>query len=198
MAAATDALQGMDIIKNSGAPAGFTPSLAEPEFLKIVGPALGNNTVAEGAAYDVASAIYAKRIQGRNKGIFMPKIWDESVQAAFGGVNGLGGIDEVNGVSTILPSQMTAGDVENALNSMTIEQINDPEISGQVVRPTDIENFGSYKLVPIVGGKYYVYRGDWGAAKFKYVTDVSNGVDNPGDPLVIDIEAWHNKYGGAQ
>ena len=198
MAAATDALQGMDIIKNSGAPQGFTPSMAEPEFLRTVGSALGNNTIAAGAAYDVAAAIYARRVQGRNKGNFMPEIWDESIQAAFGGSNGLGGIDEVNGVKTILPPQMTASDVENALNNITIEQINDPEISGQVVRPDDIENLGSYKLAPIVGGKYYVYRGDWGTAKFKYVTDVSSGVDDPGDPLIIDIEAWHNKYGGAQ
>jgi hypothetical protein len=195
MAAATDALRGMDIINNSGAPAGFTPSLAKPEFLRIVGPALGNNTTAEGTAYDVAAAIYARRIQGRSKGEFVPKIWDESIQSAFGESNGLGGIDEVNGTPTILPPQMTASDVENALNSITIEQINDPEISGQVVRPADIADFGGYKLVPAFAGKYYVYRGK---DAIKYVTDVSNGVDNPGDPLVIDIEAWHNKYGGAQ
>lgn len=198
MSSATEALQGMDIIKDGGAPAGFTPTLAKPAFLEQIGPALGNNPIAQNAAYDVASAIYAKRIQGRNAGMFEPELWNESIQAALGANNGYGGVDTVNGATTVIPPTMTASMVESAMTSMTIAELNDPEISGQVIRAGDMENFGEYKLMPIAGGKYMVYRGVYGTPVFKYVTDASNGEDNPGNPIVIDIEQWQKKYGGAK
>jgi hypothetical protein len=190
--AAEDALRGITQIGEGGPIDGLTPTYLNGEFMKTVGEAFYGMPKAEGSLFETAKAIYAGRAQGQP--IFNPTMFADAIQAAAGrGKNGKGGIDSVNGAMTILPNNMDSADVEAALETITVEQLINPEISGQTISRElmqDINRSGSYRLMPSPNtGGYVVYRGDLRNETFQYVMD-----DN-GDPLTINLSRWKELTG---
>lgn len=185
--AAEDALRGLTQIGEGGPIEGLTPTYLNGEFNKTVGEAFFGMPKAEGSLFETAKAIYAARAQGLP--MFDPNLFADSIQAAAGrGPNNKGGIDDVNGAMTILPQNMDSSDVEVALEQLTVEQLINPEISGQTISRdlmNDINTSGKYRLMPNpFAGGYVVYRGDLRTDTFQYVMDTN------GDPLTINLARW--------
>lgn len=185
--AAEDALRGITQIGEGGPIDGLTPTFLNGEFIKTVGASFYGMPKAEGSLFETAKAIYAARAQGQP--VFSPQMFSEAIQAAAGRTkNGMGGIDSVNGAETIIPANMTAMDMEAALETITVEQLINPEISGQTISRDlmkDINESGEYRLMPnAFTGGYVVYRGDLRGDSFAYVMDTN------GDPLTINFTRW--------
>ena len=186
--AAEDALKGMDILERGGPIQGLTPSFTDMIFSQTTGSAFDGLVNARGSLEEAAKAIYAKRYGTTS---YNPSNFAEAIQAAAGRTaDGRGGISEVHGVNTIVPDNMNADDMENLVNGITVELLQNPEISGQVVSRKIANNIrsnqGSYKAHPAPGtGMYYLYRGEISTPSYQWVKDVN------GDPILIDFKKMH-------
>ena len=112
---------------------------------------------------------------------------------ATGARGNLGGVQDVNGAKTILPSNMSSGRVENALETMTLEQLLDPEVSGQDLTEKDVKkiNQGEYRLMLVPEtGKHMLYRGTIGNR-----TDAKLSTEKDKREVIeIDFYNWQRKY----
>lgn len=186
--AAEDVLRGITILEKGGPIVELTESNMESEFQQQVGSAFDGLPLARGSLYEAAKAIYASRYGSKR---YNPSNFAKSVQAAAGRTaDGKGGVDPVNEAVTIIPQNMTAEDMKNSISKLTVENLINPEISGQSVSrkiASDLKNkSGDYKVHPAPGtGRYYIYRGEMGTDTFKWVKD-----DNE-DPLLVDFSRFH-------
>jgi len=187
----SDALQGLDLIKN-GAPVKYDQTTMQEVFNQTVGKSLINNPSSMTAGYELAKGIYAYRAQGL--GEFNEEIYAQAIQEAFGQnkSTGKGGFHEMaRNNMVLLPDNTDADDVKKLLKNVTDEQFFEVT-DGQVVNPglsEDIrEESALYSLVAYGKDQYYLIRGD----SFGYHEGIT---DDFGDPLIINIRAWQELYG---
>jgi hypothetical protein len=189
MDAANSALRGMDAIKAGFKPIEFTSSKTDIPFNAKTTEAMRYQPNAIGITREVASAIYADI--ARNEEAFNEDLWNHAIDLALGADGaGRGGIQEVRGVNTYIPPELTPDDIESALKAMTPESI--AAASGGQALSTeyaeDISGRGmfsldnNYKPVSYGGNNFILAYGDPSIGEPIYV------FDEIGNLLVFDMQ----------
>jgi len=189
MDAANSALRGMDAIKAGFKPIEFTPSKTDIPFNAKTTEAMRYQPNAIGITRQVASAIYADI--ARNEEAFNEDLWNHAIDLALGADGaGRGGIQEVRGVNTYIPPELTPDDIESALKAMTPESIaaasGDQALSTEYAE--DISGRGmfsydnNYKPVSYGGNNFILAYGDPSIGEPIYV------FDEIGNLLVFDMQ----------
>ena len=189
MDAANSALRGMDAIKAGFKPIEFTSSKTDIPFNAKTTEAMRYQPNAIGITRQVASAIYADI--ARNEDAFNEDLWNHAIDLALGADGaGRGGIQEVRGVNTYIPPELTPDDIEGALKAMTPESI--AAASGGQALSTeyaeDISGRGmfsrdnNYKPVSYGGNNFILAYGDPSIGEPIYV------FDEIGNLLVFDMQ----------
>lgn len=193
---ASEALAGLELISSGYKAPEATPVNLDGAYNETASSALmmQSNLVASGK--DIALAIYTKRAQAKGLDLFNARLWNESINAAFGGNGEFGGIQEVFGKQTLLPSEASAKQVDTALGQVTMDQFKNSFVNSAV--GIDAELFGDiiddgewnddYFLVNSGYGTYFIGTGDPGTAGFRLVggaTD-SGAMTATGEPAMPD------------
>jgi hypothetical protein len=187
MDAANSLLSGLEYLKSGNKPIEFTPTNTNLIFQQETSLALRYLPNSTQIVRKAAEAIYADK--ARFKESFDEDIWRESINAAIGGVGDAGGIQEVRGVKTLVPSGLTSDTVEAALKNMTVQSMY-AATSGQVVDSNLIEaasgrgwftNDKNYKIVSRGGSEFAIMLGDPKDGNPIHLNDLS------GDPVIFDL-----------
>ncbi len=133
---------------------------------------------------DVALAYYAEVISRKVDKAYDEGLWQEAVKIAsgFNPQTGGGGVQEVKGVRTILPSNRTAEEIETSLENITIENFSSIAsttlIDKELFEAIQSGEQYSFYTRGRENGKivYGVQRGEYGSTNFGIITD-SNGED---------------------
>lgn len=120
---AAEALAGMQLRQDGYKPPEFTPTNVDQVFNEEVANAAVLQPDAITTGKEIAKNIYAKRAQRMALDSFDEKVWRESIQMAFGQQMGMGGIQPVFDQQVMLPSDVSAQQVEDAFNNMTPDQL---------------------------------------------------------------------------
>ncbi len=189
MDAANSALRGMDAIKAGFKPIEFTPSKTDIPFNAKTTEAMRYQPNAIGITREVASAIYADI--ARNEEAFNEDLWNHAIDLALGADGaGRGGIQEVRGVNTYIPPELTPDDIESALKAMTPESIAAAS-GGQALSTEYVEDISgrgmfsrdnNYKPVSYGGNNFILAYGDPSIGEPIYV------FDEIGNLLVFDMQ----------
>ena len=189
MDAANSALSGMDAIKAGFKPIEFTPSKTDIPFNAKTTEAMRYQPNAIGITRQVASAIYADI--ARNEDAFNEDLWNHAIDLALGADGaGRGGIQEVRGVNTYIPPELTPDDIESALKAMTPESIAAAS-GGQALSTEYVEDISgrgmfsldnNYKPVSYGGNNFILAYGDPSIGEPIYV------FDEIGNLLVFDMQ----------
>jgi hypothetical protein len=189
MDAANSALSGMDAIKAGFKPIEFTPSKTDIPFNAKTTEAMRYQPNAIGITRQVASAIYADI--ARNEDAFNEDLWNHAIDLALGADGaGRGGIQEVRGVNTYIPPELTPDDIEGALKAMTPESIAAAS-GGQALSTEYVEDISgrgmfsldnNYKPVSYGGNNFILAYGDPSIGEPIYV------FDEIGNLLVFDMQ----------
>ena len=187
MDAANSLLSGLEYLKSGNKPIEFTPTNTNLIFQQETSLALRYLPNSTQIVRKAAEAIYADK--ARFKESFDEDIWRESINAAIGGVDDAGGIQEVRGVKTLVPSGLTSDTVEAALKNMTVQSMY-AATSGQVVDSNLIEaasgrgwftNDKNYKIVSRGGSEFAIMLGDPKDGNPIHLNDLS------GNPVIFDL-----------
>lgn len=187
MDAANSLLSGLEYLKSGNKPIEFTPTNTNLIFQQETSLALRYLPNSTQIVRKAAEAIYADK--ARFKESFDKDIWRESINAAIGGVGDAGGIQEVRGVKTLVPSGLTSDTVEAALKNMTVQSMY-AATSGQVVDSNLIEaasgrgwftNDDNYKIVSRGGSEFAIMLGDPKDGNPRHLNDLS------GNPVIFDL-----------
>ena len=189
MDAANSALRGMDAIKAGFKPIEFTSSKTDIPFNAKTTEAMRYQPNAIGITREVASAIYADI--ARNEEAFNEDLWNHAIDLALGADGaGRGGIQEVRGVNTYIPPELTPDDIESALKAMTPESIAAAS-GGQALSTEYVEDISgrgmfsldnNYKPVSYGGNNFILAYGDPSIGEPIYV------FDEIGNLLVFDMQ----------
>jgi len=189
MDAANSALRGMDAIKAGFKPIEFTSSKTDIPFNAKTTEAMRYQPNAIGITRQVASAIYADI--ARNEDAFNEDLWNHAIDLALGADGaGRGGIQEVRGVNTYIPPELTPDDIEGALKAMTPESIAAAS-GGQALSTEYVEDISgrgmfsrdnNYKPVSYGGNNFILAYGDPSIGEPIYV------FDEIGNLLVFDMQ----------
>jgi len=189
MDVANTALRGMDAIQGGFKPVEFTPSKTDIPFNAKTTEALRYQPNAIGIVRAVATAIYADI--ARNEQEFSEDLWNTAIDLALGADGaGRGGIQEVRGVNTFIPPQLTVDQIEDALKAITPESIAVAS-DGQVLSEEYVEDISgrgifssdnNYKPVSVGGNNFILAYGDPSIGQPIYV------FDKAGDLLVFDMQ----------
>ena len=135
---ASEALRGIELLKDGYKTPGFIPTETQPIFNEYIGKAFSVQPEALTTGTEIAKAIYAKRAQSRGLEEFDSDLWTDSINAAYGGKDGRGGIQEVFGDKVLLPSGVSVEQIEAALNTITPERL--AQVSEGIVLGEDLFN----------------------------------------------------------
>ena len=92
------------------------------EFNDKIGSSLEFLPTTDKVVFEVAKSIYAKTAENSND--FDSDKWDAAIDMAFGGDGaGNGGIQEVRGIPTLVPSTLNANQIEAVLNGITPDRL---------------------------------------------------------------------------
>jgi hypothetical protein len=147
------ALRGLDALNDGFKPIGFTPAKTDLPFNQKTNKALRYLPKTAKIVREVATAIYADT--ARLSEDFDEDIWLDAIDSAIGGKvfsNGeyYGGIQEVRGQPTFVPTEITADMFEDALNGITSETLAVAS-GGQVISQGRAEAIAGALTVPVVG-----------------------------------------------
>lgn len=128
--------------------------------------ALGTQTSLRANVLKVADALYADAF---SRGLVSDNLDDgfyqKAINSALGGTDGRGGIDEINGFSTILPSSHSASAVELAVRFATDADLQAASVGGGAPRhggtkklPFTAKELTDAKLIAVGDGRYLVDR----------------------------------------
>lgn len=119
------------------------------------------------AIQDAAVAHYVETVLSRGRGQGLDEnLFNASVQAVLGGTQGAPAIAEVNGQTTVLPKGVSAHDIEQAMDRMTvddwavmsIDKLPPRYIDGNIIAPDDLADEAG--LRPIGDGQYNIVMSD--------------------------------------
>lgn len=120
---ASEALAGMQLIKDGYKAPEFTPTNTDTIFNEMTANAFVFQSDAIISGKAIAKSIYAKRAQRMGLDMFDETLWRESISAAFGQSMGMGGLQPVFEEQVLLPSNVSASMLEDALNNMTEDDL---------------------------------------------------------------------------
>ena len=185
------ALRGLESLKAGFKPIEFTPENTDLAFNKKTTRALRYMPSSTSIVRDVAKAIYADTAKFEEA--FNEDLWIEAIDSAAGGKvysdgTYYGGIQDVRGQSTLVPSKITADMFESALENITVEslfaatnsQIVNENLAREIAR-TPLVTDWKYKVVARGGNEFAILYGD---------PDKGNPIfvqDNSSDPVIFDI-----------
>lgn len=173
METARVALQGIDRISEGNKPVDFTPTNTNFMYQDATETAFNFQPEAKSATREVANAIYAQKAFERGLEVFDSSLWEESINLAAGynPKTGKGGLQEVRGTITLLPSQLDAEKLEDMLDEITADDI--LENTGLEVTPGQIRtiNDNDTKLYVHSDGYYYMGIGEPGTPGFRWIAD---------------------------
>ncbi len=172
MNVAADIIRGEKRMKNDKDVVAMlgTEQDVQAAFTKIVGKSLAGTThgteIRKAAMAHYVERQYAK---GDAKTTLNPALFEESVQAVLGGGGHPGGraVDNVNGVPTVLPNGMNAGEFRDALNRASpadymtaLSKWGTPPKyrDGTTISPGEIAREGTFEAIG--GGEYRIRMGD--------------------------------------
>ena len=179
-------MNGISEIEENGSPlVGADKALVQEGMLAVLGTAFENlpggvNAELKKNISDTAEAYYAEVISRRVNKEFDEDIWTKAVQAASGYNNqtGTGGVQEVSGKPTLLPSNRSADEINDAIENVTYEAFNDIAADG-VIDEKLFEEFQDQDYSIQVLGKrngkmvYGLFDGEYGAPEYAMLTDES-------------------------
>ena len=182
-------MNGISEIEENGSPfVGADKALIREGMFEILGTAFENlpggvNAELKKNISDTAEAYYAEVISRRVNKEFDEKIWTKAIQAASGynAQTGGGGVQEVSGNPTLLPSNRTADEVNNAIENITYEAFNaiaaDGIIDEKVFKDFQDQDY-SIQVLGKRNGKmvYGLFDGKYGASDYAMLTDEA-GID---------------------
>lgn len=182
-------MNGISEIEANGSPlVGADKASVQEVMFKVLGTAFENlpggvNADLKKNISDTAEAYYAEEISRRVNKEFDEKLWTKAVQAASGynSQTGTGGVQEVSGTPTLLPSNRSADEVNYAIDNITYEAFNDIAADG-VIDKEIFEKFqGEDYSIQVLGkrnGKmvYGLFDGEYGAPEYAMLTDEA-GID---------------------
>lgn len=121
------AMAGFDMIKEGNKAIGVDSAEAKEAFATAVGPALLYQSQSRASGMEVARAVYTKMSIDKGLDQFDDKLWEKSIQLAFGfdERTKTGGIAEVRGKMTLLPSDFNDDKFEKVLETLTLKQLQD-------------------------------------------------------------------------
>lgn len=187
MDAANIALRGRDSLDAGFKSIGFTPANTGPAFNGMTSFALQYQPNSIGITREVATAIYAH--VARDTDTFDPDLWVKSIKMALGGDGDkIGGIQEVRGANTYLPSGVSANDVEAAMKAITpafIAAASGGQVVGEdyakKISGRGIASDNNYSLVNYSGTKYLIQFNKDGTNEPLYAGD------QDGEKILIDL-----------
>lgn len=207
--AGREALEGRDLLQQGYRPPDFTPDFTKSITDDFFGSALVMQGAARESGLAVAEAIYARRANRQALDQFNNKLWQESLEAAFGKNKrtGKGGIQTVFGDKTLLPKNISSDEVEAAFDNMTpeklfeasgarlskeaFEEIFKPQRKGKIYGEYAAEFNTKYSLLNIGYGEYVIVLGDPAGYGGK-VPAIYEGEQDTRD-LVINLNTLLNK-----
>ena len=139
--AARDVLRGQELRDQK-----LVETVPPADVQRLVARDLGSafmltNASALGDVREAALSIVAAR-QAATPGAAFDRLWQDAVMEASGGVKDRagvwrGGVQEVNGVRTLLPTGMTSGEVQSRLRNLTPADLAAASLSGQPPQDAD-------------------------------------------------------------
>lgn len=182
-------LNGISEIEENGSPlVGADKALVKKGMFEILGTAFENlpggvNAELKKNISDTAEAYYAEEISRRVNKEFDEKLWTKAVQAASGynSQTGTGGVQEVSGTPTLLPSNRSAEEVAYAIENVSYEDFSDIAADG-VIDKDVFEQFQNEQYSIQVLGKrngkmvYGLFAGGYGSPDYAMLTDEA-GID---------------------
>ena len=190
------ALGGMDLTRAGYKAPEFTAKNTDIPFNRKTLGALKYTPNSMQIIREVASSIYTQMANSQGLEYFNEKMWNKAIDLAAGGkdVNGVlnGGIQDVRDQNTLIPSELSADEFEDALNGITPAAISFAT-GGQTINDTffngsaSISEDSDYKAVKYPGGYILTY-GDQNVGDPLTVRDVN------GDILVIDMLKLHEEF----
>lgn len=170
--------------------AGADRASLDTAFTAATGGALmGAAPAQRQAIFDASMAHYVETHVARGgQGAFDPAKFQQSVQTVMGGSEQRPAVDVVNGVSTVLPLDMTADEMETVLDRMTLGDYMLMSVDGRVpyymngtiTEPEDIAYEGEFEAIG--GGAYRIRMGDGG-----YLVTSDEGVNGRPRPFVMEF-----------
>jgi len=154
--AANHALRGFEYTNAGNKPAGLSDIYTEPEFKQMTSRALRFSPETEAVVLATAKLIYADI--AREETDFNADKWVSAIKMATGvktdGRKSYGGIQEVRGQMTLLPSEVTPDDLEDALSSLTPDmafEVSGISLDDSMVNM--ISNNSKFKVISAGGDK---------------------------------------------
>jgi hypothetical protein len=177
-------MNGISEIEANGSPlVGADKASVQEVMFKVLGTAFENlpggvNADLKKNISDTAEAYYAEVISRRVNKEFDEVLWDKAVRAASGynSQTGTGGVQDVSGTPTLLPSNRSADEVNDAIDNITYEAFNDIAADG-VIDEKIFKDFQDQDYSIQVLGKrngkmvYGLFDGEYGASEYAMLTD---------------------------
>ena len=186
MSVASSALSGFEALSSGFKPLDFTATNTDRPFNALTSVALRYLPNSSEISRTVATAIYADI--ARFEDTFSESLWNQAINQSLGGSvkagESFGGIQEVRGQLTLVPSNLTPDIIEAALKNITPESLAFAS-GGQIVDAglvKDISGMGmfvadsNYTIVSRGGDDFAITLGDADKLNPLFVSDVN---DNP-------------------
>ena len=190
ISAATYALKGIDLINKGVKPVDYTATTTSG-YYETLGPALSElDSSVENSGVNIVKQIYTALASEAGASSFDDTLFAKAIQLAFGGTDkGTGGIQEVNGVQTLVPPQLNSIILEEMLDNIDAGQIMDMSGMSFDKSITNGINNGAFKLYAVGEGVYKFGRGTKGTETFRWAATAD------GAELEIDAIKYYETYG---
>jgi hypothetical protein len=175
--AADAALRGMEVLAAGNDLPGFTPTNTQLPFGEMMGQSMTFLPTSRGLIEKTARLIYADKVQKNGYTEFEENAWKMSIQEAAGSNGEFGGIQMVGAVETLIPTDITAEQFNEAMDDLDLLTIKamtaTPKMTeGQLVSQEMIDAIKEdYEVYAIGNGQYRFIMGNPGLQGFKVAAD---------------------------
>ena len=175
--AANAALRGMDFLAAGNDLPQFTTTNTQLPFGEMMGQSMAFLPTSRGLIEKTARLIYADKVQKNGYTEFDENAWKLSIQEAAGSNGEFGGIQMVGAVATLIPTDITAEQFNEAMDDLDLLTIKamtaTPKMTeGQLVSQEMIDAIKEdYEVYAIGNGQYRFIMGNPGVQGFKVAAD---------------------------
>jgi hypothetical protein len=175
--AADAALRGMEVLAAGNDLPGFTPTNTQLPFGEMMGQSMAFLPTSRGLIEKTARLIYADKVQKNGYTEFEENAWKMSIQEAAGSNGEFGGIQMVGAVATLIPTDITAEQFNEAMDDLDLLTIGimtvTPKMTdGQLVSQEMIDAIKEdYEVYAVGDGQYRFIMGNPGVQGFKVAAD---------------------------
>ncbi len=175
--AADAALRGMEVLAAGNDLPGFTPTNTQLPFGEMMGQSMAFLPTSRGLIEKTARLIYADKVQKNGYTEFDENAWKLSIQEAAGSNGEFGGIQMVGAVATLIPTDITAEQFNEAMDNLDLLTIGimtvTPKMTdGQLVSQEMIDAIKEdYEVYAVGDGQYRFIMGNPGVQGFKVAAD---------------------------